>query len=121
SCRRQSLPTPTRHDDRPSGTVMSLTSIATLFAAAAVLLLGTVVNRAVPPLSRYAIPDPVTGGLVFALAAWGVQAWSGFEVRFDPVVSRPLLLAFFASIGLSADFRDLARGGLTLLRYLVVL
>jgi ESS family glutamate:Na+ symporter len=100
---------------------MTLSSIATLFAAAGVLLLGTVLNRVVPFLSRYAIPDPVTGGLVFALVVWGAQAWTGFEVRFDPVVSPPLLLAFFASVGLSADFRDLARGGLTLIRYLVVL
>ncbi|BCJ90992.1 sodium/glutamate symporter [Terrihabitans soli] len=100
---------------------MSLTSVATLFAAAGVLLLGTVVNRSVPFLSRYAIPDPITGGLIFALAAWGAQAFAGFELRFDPVVSGPLLLAFFASVGLSADFRDLGRGGLTLIRYLLVL
>ena len=53
---------------------MSLSAVATLFAAACVLLLGTVVNRSVPVLSRYAIPDPVTGGLIFALAAWGAQA-----------------------------------------------
>lgn len=100
---------------------MSLTSVATLFAAACVLLLGTLVNRSVPLLSRYSIPDPVVGGLMFALGAWGLQAFTGFEVRFDPVLSGPLLLAFFASVGLSADFRDLARGGVTLLRYLLVL
>lgn len=100
---------------------MTLTSVATLFAAAGVLLLGTVVNRLVPLLSRYAIPDPITGGLVFALLAWAAQASTGFEMRFDPVVSTPLLLGFFASVGLSADFRDLAKGGVTLIRYLVVL
>jgi ESS family glutamate:Na+ symporter len=100
---------------------MTLSTVETLFATACVLLLGTMVNRAVPVLSRYAIPDPVTGGLIFALAAWGAQAWTGFEVRFDPAMSRPLLLAFFATVGLSADFRDLARGGLVLLRYLAVL
>jgi ESS family glutamate:Na+ symporter len=100
---------------------MSLSAVATLFATACVLLLGTVVNRAVPLLSRYAIPDPVTGGLIFALGAWAAQATSGFEIRFDPVMSRPLLLAFFATVGLSADFRDLARGGLVLIRYLAVL
>ena len=100
---------------------MSLSAVATLFATACVLLLGTVVNRSVPFLSRYAIPDPVTGGLIFALGAWAAQAISGFEFRFDPVMSRPLLLAFFATVGLSADFRDLARGGLVLVRYLAVL
>ncbi|WP_424812302.1 sodium/glutamate symporter [Roseococcus sp. YIM B11640] len=100
---------------------MTLNTIATLFATACVLLLGTVVNRSIPALSRYAIPDPVTGGLIFALAAWAAQAWAGFEITFDPVMSRPLLLAFFATVGLSADFRDLARGGLVLLRYLLVL
>ena len=100
---------------------MSLDTIATLLSAACVLLLGTVVNRSVPLLSRYAIPDPITGGLLFALGAWAAQAATGFEVRFDPAMSRPLLLAFFATVGLSADFRDLAKGGLVLLRYLAVL
>jgi glutamate:Na+ symporter, ESS family len=100
---------------------MSLSSVATLFAAAGVLLLGCVVNRSAPLLSRYAIPDPITGGLIFALLAWAAQAFAGFEVKFDPVVSGPLLLAFFASVGLSADFRDLGKGGLTLIRYLFVL
>jgi ESS family glutamate:Na+ symporter len=101
--------------------VLSLSSVATLFAAACVLLFGTLVNRVVAALGRYAIPSPVTGGLIFALAAWGAQASVGFELRFDAVIGGPLLLAFFASVGLSADFRDLARGGVTLLRYLVVL
>lgn len=100
---------------------MTLNTVATLLATACVLLLGTLVNRSVPALSRYAIPDPVTGGLIFALAAWAAQAATGFELRFDPVMSRPLLLAFFATVGLSADFRDLAKGGLVLLRYLLVL
>lgn len=100
---------------------MTLSAVATLFATACVLLLGTVVNRSVAVLGRHSIPDPVTGGLIFALAAWGAQAATGFELRFDPVMSRPLLLAFFATVGLSADFRDLAKGGLTLIRYLVVL
>lgn len=100
---------------------MTLTIVATLFATACVLLLGTVVNRSVAVLGRYSIPDPVTGGLIFALAAWGAQASTGFELRFDPVMSRPLLLAFFATVGLSADFRDLATGGVTLIRYLLVL
>ena len=100
---------------------MTLTAVETLFATACVLLLGGFVNNAIPALSRYAIPNPVTGGLIFALAAWGANAATGFEMRFDPVMSGPLLLAFFASVGLSADFRDLGRGGLTLLRYLAVL
>ncbi|MDB5378797.1 MAG: sodium/glutamate symporter [Rubritepida sp.] len=100
---------------------MTLNIIATLLATACVLLLGTLANRSVPMLARYAIPDPVTGGLIFALGAWAAQAWTGFELRFDPVMSRPLLLAFFATVGLSTDFRDLARGGLVLLRYLLVL
>ena len=53
---------------------MTLQPVETLLAALLVLLLGRGVNRLVPLLSRYNIPEPITGGLLFAsvmtLSAW---------------------------------------------------
>ncbi|PTR25433.1 sodium--glutamate symport carrier gltS [Pseudomonas sp. GV085] len=34
-----------------------------------------------------------------------------FEIRFDTSLQTPLMLAFFATIGLSADFASLKKGG----------
>ena len=48
---------------------MSLDPVVSLLVAVLVLLIGTVVNRRVELLSRYNIPDPITGGLLFAAIA----------------------------------------------------
>jgi ESS family glutamate:Na+ symporter len=68
-------------------------------------------------LQRYSIPVPVVGGVLFAVVAAmvGLVARAQFDV--DPSPKDPLLLAFFATLGLGADVRSLAKGG----RKLVVL
>ena len=48
---------------------MTLDPLVSLLAAVVVLLIGTAVNRRVALLSRYNIPDPITGGLLFAAVA----------------------------------------------------
>jgi len=59
---------------------MSLSAVATSSRTACVLLLGTVANRTVPMLSRYAIPDPVTGGLLLRPRRLGRPGFAGFGV-----------------------------------------
>ena len=48
---------------------MNLDPLSSMLAAVVVLLIGTLVNRRVELLSRYNIPDPITGGLLFAVIA----------------------------------------------------
>lgn len=89
---------------------------ATLAAAAAVLVVGRAMVGRIPVLARYSIPAAVAGGL---LAAAGVAALhaAGVRVRFDGSMTPTLMLAFFASVGLGADLRLLARGGVRLLAF----
>jgi ESS family glutamate:Na+ symporter len=86
-----------------------------------VLLIGTLVNRRVVLLSTYNIPDPITGGLLFALIASAVAALSGFKVGIDQTIKPTLLLMFFAGVGMSADLRMLGKGGKALAIFLLVL
>jgi len=71
-------------------------------------------------LQRYSIPVPVVGGVLFAVAAAiaGLVAHVQFGVDSSP--KDPLLLAFFATLGLGADVRSLARGGKKLVVLLVL-
>jgi len=71
-------------------------------------------------LQRYSIPVPVVGGVLFAVAAAlaGIMAHLQFGVDSSP--KDPLLLAFFATLGLGADVRSLARGGKKLVVLLVL-
>ncbi len=100
---------------------MSLDPQLSLLAAIVVLLIGTVVNRAVPVLSKYNIPDPITGGLLFAALAAGVFAASGFKANIDQSIKPLLLLMFFSGVGLCADLRTLRHGGKALAVFLVLL
>jgi ESS family glutamate:Na+ symporter len=90
---------------------MTLDSTGTLALAAAILLAGRFLNAGVAPLARYNIPQPISGGLAFALLAAGLHAWSGLIVETSGALRSPLLLAFFATVGLSADLGRLRKGG----------
>jgi glutamate:Na+ symporter, ESS family len=64
-----------------------------------------------PLLQRYSIPVPVVGGVLFAVAAALAGIVANVQFGVDPSPKDPLLLAFFATLGLGADVRSLARGG----------
>lgn len=97
---------------------MTLESTGTLALAAAILLAGRFFNAALAPLARYNIPQPISGGLAFALLAAAAHAWSGLVVETSATLRPPLLLAFFATVGLSADLGRLRQGGPKLLVFL---
>jgi len=90
--------------------MIQLDFYGTLVAASLVLLLGRGLVTRVGFLRNYNIPEPVAGGLVVALVLLVLRTLE-FEVRFDTSLQTPLILAFFATIGLSADFASLKKGG----------
>jgi ESS family glutamate:Na+ symporter len=100
---------------------VSLGALSSLLAGLVVLLIGALVNRRVALLSRYNIPDPITGGLLFAALAALAWAAASFRVQIDQTVKPVLLLMFFAGVGMSADLRLLKRGGRALVIFLLVL
>ncbi|MBB6155198.1 ESS family glutamate:Na+ symporter [Pseudomonas sp. JAI115] len=91
----------------------------TLVAASLVLLLGRGLVSRVDFLRAYNIPEPVAGGLVVALLLLAMRVL-GIEVKFDTSLQSPLMLTFFATIGLSADFATLKKGGRLVVTFLMV-
>jgi len=100
---------------------MPLQPVETLLATVLVLLLGRHVNRLIPLLSRYNIPDPITGGLLFAVGMLLVGSVTELRLEFDVTLKPVLLLAFFAAVGLSANLGLLRQGGKRLLLFVLVL
>jgi glutamate:Na+ symporter, ESS family len=100
---------------------MSLDPLGSLLAAVVVLLIGTLINRRVALLAKYNIPDPITGGLLFAALASVAWLAVGFRAGIDQTIKPVLLLMFFAGVGMCADLRMLKRGGKALAIFLVVL
>lgn len=93
---------------------------STLVAASLVLLLGRGLVARIGFLRTYNIPEPVAGGLLVAVLLLALRVFANVEVRFDSSLQTPLMLAFFATIGLNADFASLKKGGRVLGIFLIV-
>lgn len=90
--------------------MLELDFYGTLVAASLVLLLGRGLVARINFLRIYNIPEPVAGGLVVALVLLGLRGLD-VQVQFDTSLQSPLMLAFFATIGLNADLASLKKGG----------
>ena len=100
--------------------MLQLDFYSTLVAASLVLLLGLWLVARIGFLRTYNIPEPVAGGLLVALLLLALRLFANIEVRFDPSLQMPLMLAFFATIGLNADFASLKKGGRIVAIFLLV-
>src|SRR5690606_18172220 len=94
---------------------------ATLVIAIVVLLVGRTLIAKVGFLRRYNIPEPVVGGLIAAVLITALRFGANAEVLMDVSLQTPLMLAFFATVGLGADVRTLLKGGRTLVIFWVLL
>ncbi|QIG04456.1 sodium/glutamate symporter [Proteus sp. ZN5] len=92
----------------------------TLVAATLVLLIGRKLVKSVPFLERYTIPEPVAGGLLVAVLLLAFKSFMDWEVSFDLSLKDPLMLAFFATIGLNANLASLKAGGKALFIFVFV-
>ena len=87
----------------------------TLILAILTLFLGKFLNRRVPFLRHYNIPEPVTGGVLASMVFALLYSASGNAASFDLSNRDMLLVAFFTSVGLNAKFGTLLAGGKPLL------
>lgn len=92
----------------------------TLVCMVLVLLVGRYIISKVKVLQDYNIPEPVVGGILAAVFILCVYQFLHVEFKFDSSLKDPLMLAFFSSIGLSADFTSLKKGGKMLGIFLIV-
>lgn len=120
--------------------LLSLSPWCLLLLAVPVLLVGEAVVRWAPWLSRFNIPVPVVGGLLFSALLLGLNVSGWVTISFETKVAAgwwtwlvtpesewvsrpaknlnlPLLVAFFTCVGLGAPVRVLRTGG----RALVIL
>ncbi|GAA9252987.1 sodium/glutamate symporter [Helicobacter pylori] len=92
---------------------------ATLVCMVLVLLLGRYVISKVKFLRDYDIPEPVVGGVLVAFTIMLARQFYNFGLQFDSSLKDPLMLTFFITIGLSADFKSLQKGGKMLAVFLL--
>lgn len=88
--------------------------------AALVLLLGRFLVSKIELLRRYCIPEPVAGGVVFALAHLALRQAGILEISFDSTLQTFFMIVFFCSVGFTACFRLLKKGGAQVALFLLV-
>ena len=79
--------------------------------AALVLLLGRVLVAKISILRRYCIPAPVVGGFLYAIVHTIVRGMGILEISCDMTLKNVFMVAFFCSVGFTASFRMLKKGG----------
>ncbi|OOH91796.1 sodium/glutamate symporter [Pasteurellaceae bacterium 15-036681] len=92
----------------------------TLIAATLVLLLGRFFVNKIKFLQDFNIPEAVAGGLFAATIIFCLYKFAGITFQFESSLQTAFMLAFFSSIGLSADFSRLKQGGKPLVIFLIV-
>lgn len=98
---------------------MKLGLIETTALASLLLFLGYRARAAIPVLYRLNIPAPVIGGLTMSVIVLVYRTLAPTPVEFDTTLQRPLMIAFFTSIGFAASYRLLRVGGPQVLLFLL--
>jgi len=99
---------------------MTFDLIETMALCGLLLFIGYFVQRHVPGLARLNIPAPVIGGLLASVAVGIASANDLPTPQFDTTLQRPLLVAFFTTIGFSASLALLRVGGIQVVTLLLL-
>ncbi|OEF28164.1 sodium/glutamate symporter [Vibrio rumoiensis] len=100
-------------------TVYPVGSIESFLLAIFVLLLGHFINSKIPFLSKYKVPEPIVGGLVVAVIIT-ILHFQNITLEFDLPLEHILMLLFFTTVGLSASYTQLIKGGKKVFIFLAV-
>ena len=92
----------------------------TLALASLILLLGYFLVKRINVLKSFNIPEPVVGGFIVAIGLFVWHQIDGTSFTFEKSLQTTMMLVFFSSIGLSANFARLIKGGKPLIIFLFV-
>lgn len=88
--------------------------------AALVLLLGRVLVSKIAVLRKYCIPAPVVGGFLYAIVHTIVRGMGILEIQSDMTLKNVFMVAFFCSVGFTASFKMLKKGGIQTIVFLIL-
>lgn len=101
-------------------TQISLNMFQTAAVAMMLFVLGRFLTNRVEFLRKCCIPAPVVGGLIFAIIHLCLYLGGIVEFTFDSNVKDFFMTLFFTSVGYTACFRLLKKGGKKVITFLLV-
>ena len=98
--------------------VLKLDMIQTVALAMVVLTVGNYIRKKANFLDKYCIPAPVIGGLIFAIMALVLKQTGVLVFEMNTVLQDFFMTAFFTTIGFTASFKLLRKGGVQVIIFL---
>lgn len=99
---------------------IELALVETVAVSLAILFLGYFLNDRISLLKSNNIPEPVVGGVAFAIGSALLYTQAGVSFDFDMTLKSPMMLVFFTTVGLGASLKLLTQGGPKVLLFLGV-
>ena len=106
---------------------LNLDMYQTVAVAVLALFIGVMLKERIKFLTTFCIPEPVVGGMVFAVIFCILYAVGIIEINFDETLRNVCMVMFFTSVGFQANMKVLKSGGkgtfifLALLLLLIIL
>ena len=88
--------------------------------AVIMLVIGRMLVARIEFLRRYCIPAPVVGGLIFAILHVILRSMGILEFNMDTTLQSVFMTAFFCSVGYMAAFGELKKGGIGVVKFLIL-
>ena len=88
--------------------------------AVLMLVIGRMLVNKIEFLRKYCIPAPVVGGLIFAILHVILRSAGVVEFNMDTTLQTVFMTAFFCSVGYMAAFGELKKGGIGVIKFLIL-
>jgi len=99
---------------------LTLDIYQTAAVAVFVYALGSFVKKKVPFFNKYCIPASVIGGVLFAVLTLSLNLTGTLTVVTDTTLQNIFMTLFFTSVGYTASFKLLKKGGVQVILFLFV-
>jgi len=99
---------------------LTLDIFQTMALASMVFYLGKYLKTKISILSKYCIPAPVVGGLIFAIVMLIFRLTGFITINLDTTLQNVFMTAFFTSVGFTASIKILKKGGIKVVTFLIL-
>ena len=99
---------------------IQLNMIQSIGLAVVFLLIGKSVKKNIPLFSKYAIPSPVIGGLIFSIIHMMLKQSNIALFEFDATLQTFFQTMFFCTVGFNASLKMLKIGGKQIFIFLII-
>lgn len=100
--------------------IIELNLFQTLALAVVLLIVGKTLKQKLTALEKFCIPAPVIGGVLFAILTLIGHTSGAFTLNMDFSLKTVFMVAFFTTVGFTASFKLLKKGGVQVGIFLVL-